>query len=321
MSEGAVISQTGFVDRSRFRASFSEPAYTRRVVEAPKSRVAGDINSPNYSPWHPIKTPDLSLVSQSSAGLVLAADPVTLTQPTAAVETRLNAPPTAKKKSKLHLATTALAILMVVIGAYFSFVAWQNNQAVHAQAIKLTAAANKAASSPTGNANPAISTVKPSAKAVAAYAVAPTLPKYLKIPAIGVYARILQVGILANGALGTPNNVYDTAWYTGSAQPGQPGATLIDGHVSSWTSNGVFYNLHKLVAGDTIQIVKGDNSVINYQVVNTQTYNSNNVNMQAAITPVDPSVSGLNIITCTGDVIKGTSQFDKRVIVFAKEVQ
>ena len=42
--------------------------------------------------------------------------------------------------------------------------------------------------------------------------------------------------------------------------------------------------------------------------------------MQAAITPIDPTVSGLNLITCTGQVIPGTSLFNERVIVFAKEV-
>ena len=164
------------------------------------------------------------------------------------------------------------------------------------------------------------SVTKPSAAAIAAYTVTPDDPRYLKIPKLGVDARVQQVGVTSTGALGTPDNVYDAAWYTASAKPGQPGATLIDGHVSSWTTHGVFYGLKTLAAGDAIQIERGDGTVINYRVVKTQTYNANNVNMQAAVTPITPGTSGLNLITCTGDVIRGTSLFNQRIIVFAQEV-
>ena len=41
--------------------------------------------------------------------------------------------------------------------------------------------------------------------------------------------------------------------------------------------------------------------------------------MQAAVAPITPDVYGLNLITCTGQVIKGTSLFNERVIVFAQE--
>lgn len=218
-------------------------------------------------------------------------------------------------RSKLQLSLLFLAICMIVAGAYLSIIGWRANHVAQEQASKLIQEANE-----NNGSGAAPSTIKPSPSAVAAYAVAPNYPKYLKIPAIGVDAIVGQVGLLASGALGTPGNVYYTDWYTGSTEPGQPGATLIDGHVSSWTTHGVFYNLYKLKPGDAIQIVKGNNSVVHYRVVKTQTYPASNVNMQAAITPVTPGVSGLNLITCTGKVIKGTSEFNERVIVFAQEV-
>jgi LPXTG-site transpeptidase (sortase) family protein len=164
------------------------------------------------------------------------------------------------------------------------------------------------------------STVRPTSQAISQYVVAPDLPRYLKIPKLNISARVLQVGLTASGAVGTPSNVFDTAWYTGSATPGQPGATLIDGHVSSWTTHGVFYNLKQLVVGDNIQIIRGDGTVINYQVVKAQTYNINNVDMKAALSPVTAGKSGLNLITCTGQVEKGTSQFNQRIVVFAQQI-
>ena len=105
-----------------------------------------------------------------------------------------------------------------------------------------------------------------------------------------------------------------------SSEPGQPGAVLIDGHVSSWTAHGVFYGIKTLVAGDVIQIQRGDGSVFTYKVVRSQIYPAGSVNMAQAMTAVVAGQPGLNLITCTGDVIPGTSQFNQRIIVFAEQV-
>lgn len=221
------------------------------------------------------------------------------------------------KYSRGQLALMSMSALILGFGITISIQAEQVNHRAATQ----VAALSKKVDNQSGSSNSNLpSTTKPSSSAINSYIVAPDLARYLKIPEINVFARVMQVGITSGGALGTPNNVYDTAWYSGSAEPGQTGATLIDGHVSSWTTHGVFYNLDKLKAGDPISIVRGDGQVINYQVVKTITYNYNQVDMNAALTPVTPGKSGLNLITCTGQVIKGTSQFNKRLIVFASQV-
>jgi hypothetical protein len=95
---------------------------------------------------------------------------------------------------------------------------------------------------------------------------------------------------------------------------------LIDGHVSSWTSHGIFYGLKTLVAGDTIQIERGDGAILAYKVVKSQTYTTSKVDMAAALTPINPRKPGLNLITCTGNVMAGTNEFNQRVVVFAEQV-
>lgn len=161
---------------------------------------------------------------------------------------------------------------------------------------------------------------KPSLSAIAAYTVAPSLPKYLVIPSIGVYARVFAVGLTTSGAIGTPTNVFDTAWYDGSAKPGQPGAMLIDGHISSWTSPGVFYHLTSLKAGDVVRVVRGNNEAFTYKVIKLVIYPSDKVDMSAVLSSVAPGKNGLNLISCTGDVIPHTSEFDERVVVFTQQV-
>jgi LPXTG-site transpeptidase (sortase) family protein len=227
--------------------------------------------------------------------------------------------------TKPQMALVGMAGFLFIIGVAASLQTLMTNQAATAQVSALSKTAtdqpaiSDAAAAGSSHAN-APSTVKPSPKAYGSYAVTADLARYIKIPKIGASGRVLQVGINNDGSLGTPNNVYDAAWYTGSAKPGQPGATLIDGHVSSWTSHGIFYGLKKLVAGDTIQIQRGDGQLLTYRVVRSQVYNADNVDMQAAITPVTKGKSGLNLITCTGKVKPGTSEFNERVIVFSEQI-
>jgi hypothetical protein len=42
--------------------------------------------------------------------------------------------------------------------------------------------------------------------------------------------------------------------------------------------------------------------------------------MQSAVTPIYADKPGLNLITCTGDVIKGTNEFSQRVIVYTEQL-
>ncbi len=206
-----------------------------------------------------------------------------------------------------------IAIILLVTGLSIGVYDWHSNNVNGQRAATLINEANH-------NVNHTVpSTIKPTASELHNYTVAPTLPRYLIIPKLGVDASILPVGINVNGSLGTPDNVFNTAWYDKSSQPGQKGAMLIDGHISSWTTHGVFYGLNTLSPGDIIDVQGGNGAIFTYKVAKTQIYNSNNVNMGAALLPIDPTKPGLNLISCTGQVISGTSTFNERIIVFATE--
>lgn len=175
---------------------------------------------------------------------------------------------------------------------------------------------------PLGTTQAVPSSIKPTQKTIAAYSVAPDLPKYISIPAIDItQTRIIQLGLLNNGQIATPDNIYDTGWYNGSAKPGQNGAMFIYGHVSSWTADGIFYNLNKLKSGNTVTIVRGDNTTFTYRVVSLKVYPYTKVDMHAVLSPVSTDTPGLNLMTCTGQVIKGTSEFNERLVVFTSLVK
>ncbi len=224
--------------------------------------------------------------------------------------------------NKIQIALTVIAIIFISFGTYLTIAGWQSYNVVKKQAASLTTMANKLSknTNDTKNSTGAISTTPINHQTLADYVVAPNRPRYIIIPKLNVDARVLSVGVTSTGALGTPYNVFDTAWYNQSALPGQQGAMLIDGHVSSWTAHGVFYGLHTLVAGDIIKIVRGDGTVFTYKVITKKFYPANKVNMQAAMTPIVSGQPGLNLITCTGHVYPGTSLFNERVVVFATQI-
>jgi LPXTG-site transpeptidase (sortase) family protein len=165
------------------------------------------------------------------------------------------------------------------------------------------------------------SSKKPSATAINSYSVAPDVPKYIDIPAIGIpKTRVMQLGLTKNNQIAAPDNIYDAGWYNRSAKPGQAGAAFIYAHVSSWQADGAFYNLKKLKPGDKVYVTRGDNRQFSYQVVSLKIYDYRHVDMNQALSPVDAGKPGLNLMTCTGQVIKGTSEFNERLVVFTKQL-
>lgn len=286
------------------------------------------INSPALSQKShqaTVEVPSSSLVSVSPRTRVPTQPTRVLQQRSKVLKRQFVPPPNANRTtvkrhhySGLQKILLGMACLIFGLGLVLSVQTLRTN---HAAAVKVAAITKQTDRESIGSQDNGLpSTVRPSSQAISQYVVAPDLARYLNIPKLNIHARVLQVGVIASGQVGTPDNVFDTAWYTGSAKPGQPGATLIDGHVSSWTTHGVFYSIKQLVPGDALQIVRGDGAMINYQVVTTQTYSVNSVNMQAALSPITAGKSGLNLITCTGQFNASTHEFNERVVVFAQQV-
>lgn len=219
---------------------------------------------------------------------------------------------------KVQLLLAGASCLVLAVGLTTSWQTIITNRAANSTVSLLSGTSKTQSSSDPSSSSVAVpSTTPPTQRSIDSYVVAADMARFIKISKIDVNARVLQVGIDSVGAVASPSNIFDTAWYTGSARPGQAGATLIDGHTSSWTSHGVFYDLRKLVAGDEIQIVLGDGRVLNYIVVSKKVYPEDSVDMNAALNPVTVGKSGLNLITCSGKVKPGTSDFTDRLVVFA----
>ncbi len=150
---------------------------------------------------------------------------------------------------------------------------------------------------------------------------APGTPARLRIPAIGVDAKVQSVGLAwqGTGDMGIPTNLTDVGWYNGGALPGAPGSAVIDGHLDGKeVRKAVFYNLDKLKPGDLVEVEDKAGKVWQFRVVETKIYNYDAPT--ADIFLGDTSKSRLNLITCTGSWDKTQKLYDKRVVVFTELV-
>lgn len=220
---------------------------------------------------------------------------------------------------QFYVSFVVFAIGFAVFGATVSIRNWHNDHVSRTHAAQKIAAAS-IANNGAQTTDDAPSVVAPSTDAIKEYIVPADAPRYIDIPRLGVHARVLSVGLARDGSIATPGNVHDAAWYTGSVKPGQAGTALIDGHVSSWSSRGVFYNLTLLAAGDTFSVELGDGTVVQYRVVKTAVYDAALVDMSAVLSSIEPNMNALNLISCTGDVIDGTNDFSERIVVFSVQI-
>ena len=222
------------------------------------------------------------------------------------------------RHSKMQLAMVGMAVFVFGVGLFVSLITVQTNHTAKTEVAALASHAKQADGAVAPNAPPAED--KPTTTNMGTYRVAPDLPQQIIIPKLYVYARVRSMSVNDKNELQAPGNIYDTGWYNASAKPGSgagSGAMLIDGHVHGPTQPGVFVNIKKLVAGDDIQVVRGDGKTFHYSVVKVQNVDAANLDIGASLTSATPGKPALNLITCGGPFDKQTGEYTQRTLVFA----
>ncbi|WP_088006958.1 class F sortase [Indiicoccus explosivorum] len=138
----------------------------------------------------------------------------------------------------------------------------------------------------------------------------------IRISAIGIDANIIDVGVLPNGQMDVPVNTDEVGWLTSGARPGERGNAIMAGHVDSGTGPAVFYQLPDLVPDDEIVIEGKDGKQLTYRVTSVEQYKTSG-------SPVDRIFdyafsSQLILITCTGDFVEETGNYEDRLVVTAE---
>ncbi|MBM7172416.1 class F sortase [Streptomyces sp. G44] len=147
-------------------------------------------------------------------------------------------------------------------------------------------------------------------------ALPPSPPDRVRIPAIGVDAPLMGLGLTPTGSLDVPPSEQKNlaGWYEAGTTPGERGTAIVAGHVDNKEGPAVFYALGALGRGRVIEIERRDGSVAVFTVHAIEVYDAKDF--------PDEKVYGaaprpeLRVITCGGKYSKQTG-YQGNVVVFA----
>lgn len=145
-----------------------------------------------------------------------------------------------------------------------------------------------------------------------------SVPRELRIPAIGVTARLDDVALQPDGTIGVPQPGPDydhPAWFSGSPTPGELGPSVIVGHVDSAVNGpSVFFRLGDLRPGNQIQVSRADGSTALFTVQAVRSYAKRHFPTQTVYG--ETSNPQLRLITCGGS-LSAAGHYENNTVVFA----
>jgi sortase (surface protein transpeptidase) len=138
----------------------------------------------------------------------------------------------------------------------------------------------------------------------------------VRVPAIGVDASVVSLGLNSDSTLQVPTNATDAGWWSGGTAPGERGAAVIVGHVNWGGNEGVFGRLHEVVPGQDVLVTHRNGATDHYRVTTTAVYPKISFPTGHVYGPLP--YPGLRLITCTGRFDPSTGHYDENLIVFAR---
>jgi len=141
-------------------------------------------------------------------------------------------------------------------------------------------------------------------------------PVVLSIPAIGVLAQIVRLGLNPDGTLQVPRAFDEAGWWTGSTLPGERGSAVILGHVDSFTGPAVFYRIRDLEPGDRVYVWGADGVPASFVVQRVEQYPKNAFPTGVVYGAV--RYPALRLVTCGGSFDFTTHHYRDNIVVFAR---
>ncbi|MDB5258961.1 MAG: peptidase sortase [Candidatus Taylorbacteria bacterium] len=145
-------------------------------------------------------------------------------------------------------------------------------------------------------------------------------PVQIVIPAAGVNARILSVGLTSTGNMDTAKGWENVGWYKLGPMPGQAGSAVIAGHYETGPNGngtsvpGVFEKLTSVKVGDDVYTIDGNGKRLRFVVTDTRVVDKNAAT-DTIFTSEGPA--RITLITCNGTWLPAQKTFSNRLIVTA----
>jgi hypothetical protein len=139
-------------------------------------------------------------------------------------------------------------------------------------------------------------------------------PTRLRIASIAVDTPLEDLDLDPAGALGAPKDFAHAGWYAKGNRPGDAGPAVIAGHVDSKRGPAVFYRLHELRPGGTVEVMRGG-SWMTFRVLATRRYPKERFPTDEVYAPT-PNPQ-LRLITCGGTFDRSRGSYLDNVVVYA----
>jgi LPXTG-site transpeptidase (sortase) family protein len=142
---------------------------------------------------------------------------------------------------------------------------------------------------------------------------ASVVPESIDIPSIKVEAQLMKLG-LKNGEIELPpyEKPKIAGWYTGSAVPGEKGASVIIGHVDTKTAPAVFYKLRQVRKGEIVKVERSDGKTVEYTVDSIEQVPKDRFPAKRVY-----GGDGLKLVTCGGKFDYAKGEYLDNIIVYA----
>ncbi|WP_210156117.1 class F sortase [Microbispora oryzae] len=140
------------------------------------------------------------------------------------------------------------------------------------------------------------------------------VPERIDIPSLDLKAPLMKLGLSDDGDVELPpfDKPSTAGWYTGSAVPGDPGASVIIGHVDTKTAPAVFYHLRELHKGALVKVVRSDGRTASYEVDSVERIPKDDFPAERVY-----AEDGLRLITCGGAFDWARHEYKDNIIVYA----
>lgn len=150
----------------------------------------------------------------------------------------------------------------------------------------------------------------------AAPALPPSPPDRIRIPAIGVDAPLMGLGLTGTGSLDVPpaDRKNLAGWYESGTTPGERGTAIVAGHVDNADGPAVFYSLGALRKGSTIAVDRRDGRTAVFTVDAVEVYDAEDFPDAKVYGPAPRPE--LRVITCGGGYSR-TTGYRGNVVVYA----
>jgi len=139
-------------------------------------------------------------------------------------------------------------------------------------------------------------------------------PRRLQLPAAGVDAAVVPVGVGPGRELAVPGDVHLLGWWSSGPLPGSPaGTVVIDGHVDDRGGPGALFRLARTPVGSAL-VLQTPAGVLRYAVQARRLYGKDQLPGDLFTAAGRPR---LVLVTCGGPFDRASGHYQDNVVLYA----